>query len=252
MRKFYIVSALQKNKYELFAAETEHGILVIDEIIKYSGGIRTALSKMLSQSKRIIDNIKQYQNEGVVCLVEEVIPEYGKFAVNRNLNDPVDGRAGRDYYFEHFLALHDSGKLVIPEKNKTAVPGRKTYEIKVSDTGKITYIHRSGDVSGELRAILLLVSAQKNAPMTIKWLEQYNEAVFKVKPKYSQTAKIAKALTTDAEWNRQMAYERKLNPKKADLLVKLAELYEKHDPVWVAHPDNMKKFFTAEEIELLG
>lgn len=250
MRKFYIVSALQKNKYELYAVETEHGILVIDEIIKYSGGVKTALNIMINQSKRIIENISQYQNDGIICLVEEVVPEYGKHAVNRSLNDPVDGRNGRDVYFERFIALKDSGKLVIPSKNKTAVPSSKTYETKVNDSGKITYLHRSGDIKGELRAILLLVSAYMHQPMTAQWLQQYNDAIFKEKPKLSNTARIAKALTIDAEWNRQIAYERKLNPEKADLLVKLAGLYEKHDPVWVA--TNMSKFFTEEEIELLG
>ena len=250
MRKYYIVSAMQKNKYELYAVETEHGILVIDEIIKYSGGIRTALNKMLGHSKRIIENIIQYQKEGVVCLVEEVLPDLSKHAVNRNLNDPVDGRSGRDYYFEHFLALHDSGKLVIPNKNKTAVPSSKSYEIKVSDTGKITYLHRSGDVKGELRAILLLVSAQKNAPMTIKWLEEYHGSVFTKKPKLSSAERTYRALGPDAEWNRYLAHERKNDPVKADLEERLAELYEKHDPVWVA--TNLPKFFTEKEIEILG
>ncbi|MCK5611312.1 hypothetical protein KAR91_56100 [Candidatus Pacearchaeota archaeon] len=250
MRKFYIVSALQKNKYELYAAEAEHGILVIDEIIKYSGGVKTALNLMVSQSKRIIENITQYQKEGIICLVEEIVPEYGKYAVNRSLNDPVDGRSGRDVYFERFIALNDSGKLVIPTKNKTAVPSSKSYETKVNDSGKITYLHRSGDIKGELRTILLLVSAYMHQPMTTQWLQQYHDAVFKEKPKLTDSSRIAKALTTDAEWNRQIAYERKLDPVKADLLVKLAGLYEKHDPVWVA--TNMSKFFTEKEIEILG
>lgn len=86
---------------------------------------------------------------------------------------------------------------------------------------------------------------------SLEWLEKFHDAVFKEKPKLSKTERIAKALTIDSEWNRQIAYERKLNPKKADLLVKLAGLYEKHDPVWVEQPENKKKFFTPEEIELL-
>ncbi len=250
MRRFYIVSALQKNKYELYAAETEHGILVIDEIIKYSGGVKTALNAIISKTKRISENLIQYQQEGVTCLVEEVVQELGKHSPTRSLNDPVDGRSGRDVYFEHFLALHDSGKLVIPDKNKTAVPSSKTYEIKVNDAGKITYLHRGGDIRGELRAILLLISAHKNPPMTAQWLEEYHDAAFQKKPKLTKTQRIAKALGPDTEWNRYIAHMRRSDPVKADLIVKLDELNQKHGIEFVAL--NMSKWFTEEEIKRMG
>ncbi len=247
MRKFYIISALQKNKYELFAAESEHGILVIDEIIKYSGGIRTALSAIIGQTKRITENIIKYQKEGVICLVEEVVPEYAKYAANRSLNDPVDGRNGRDVYFEHVLALHNSGKLVIPDKNKTAIPSSKTYSTKVNDSGKITYQHRSGDINGELRAILLLVSAHKTPPMTIQWLSEYNDAIGTEPKKLCRTARIAKALTVGAEENQY--YAQIENTVEREAKKRLAKLFQEHNPIWV--DANLSKWFTPEEIELI-
>lgn len=85
---------------------------------------------------------------------------------------------------------------------------------------------------------------------SIEWLGKYHDSIFHHKPKISNAAKIAKALTVDTEWNRYISHERSMDPIKADLLVKLAELYEKHDKVWVA--SNMPKFFTAEEIERIG
>lgn len=91
------------------------------------------------------------------------------------------------------------------------------------------------------------VTSESGSP---EWLEKLHDAVFKEKPKFSKTERIAKALTIDAEWNRYIANERKMDPIKADLLVKLADLYEKHDKVWVA--TNMDKFFTPEELELLN
>lgn len=85
---------------------------------------------------------------------------------------------------------------------------------------------------------------------SLEWLEQYHDAAFREKPKLSKTERLIKAFGPDAEWNRYIAYERSINPRKADLLVKLAELYEKRDKVWVA--TNLDKWFTEEEIELIS
>ena len=92
---------------------------------------------------------------------------------------------------------------------------------------------------------------QKNQVTTetgsVEWLGKYHDAIGVTKPKLSKTERIAKALGPDAEFNQQIAYERKLDPEKADLLLKLVELYEKHNPIWVT--DNLPKWFTEEQIK---
>ncbi|MCK4792556.1 MAG: hypothetical protein KAV87_52995 [Desulfobacteraceae bacterium] len=84
---------------------------------------------------------------------------------------------------------------------------------------------------------------------SIEWLGKFHDSIGKDKKKLSKSAKIAKAMGPDAEWNRAMALERSKNPVKAAALERLADLFEKHSPAWVS--DNLSKWFTKEEIELI-
>ena len=82
-----------------------------------------------------------------------------------------------------------------------------------------------------------------------EWLGKFHDAIGKETPKLSKTARLAKAFGPDAERNRYYAQMRKENPLKADAEERLEKLFEKHNPIWVT--DNLKKWFTEEEIRLI-
>ena len=168
---YYILSAFQQEKYELYAQLNDVGILVINKIEKLSSKFAD-MSEMKIEKERIINKISALQEKGTIVIIEESIPVYSINATRRLLTDTFDGQLARDIYFVHFLSMLGSGTLSIPKEYMRELPrGEADFTIKTDDKGRNSYIFRR-EPSGEFRAILLLISAFVARPFDIAYSDE--------------------------------------------------------------------------------
>jgi hypothetical protein len=196
MKKFYVISAAKGKRYELFAMENDAGVLVIDEISEFMPGLLGNLDLFKSKKRQKLRELAEYKKDGVSCYVEERRSEFGKEALTLDLNTSIDGRLARDVYFEDFISLLATGRVILPKDKKGIAPNSKSYETKVSDSGKITYLHRKGDIDGEFRAVLLLIYAHVNPPKGVGYFIQVEKAIINQDPHVDRITRKRKAVTT--------------------------------------------------------
>ncbi len=172
MNAYYILSAFHSDKYELRAAVNKSGILVVDKIDKIETGFLQSLTDFGKQKQKIIDKIALLKDNGFIVIVEEAIENFSVGGTaRRSLTDKFIDRLSRDVYFEYFLNMYP-GQLYVPDEYSNNLPKEgSNYEVITDDKGRVSYKFRK-EITGELRAILLLISAYVNRPMDISMVNE--------------------------------------------------------------------------------
>lgn len=224
MKKFYIISAAKGKRYELFAMENDAGVLVVDEISEFMPGLLGDLDLFKTKKKQKLRDLAGYKKDGVKCYVEERGSEFGKEALTLDLNASIDGRLARDVYFEDFISFIASGRVILPKNKKNIIPTSRSYETKVSDSGKITYIHRKGDINGEFRAVLLLMYAYLNPPKGLGFFIELEKNL--KQPAASRLTRAKRTLWTNVHGWDQMR-EKELEERRNKAMENCNKFYAK-------------------------